>query len=433
MDRMFAKPFIGSIECGDGVYGMARDSGRLGVVATSGAMGEVAVHDIPTQQTLLNLPDAHDGIVSSLTFSHTSKSRRGDSRLLSAGVDKTVKMWDANYSTDSGDSAGHIDPDSVNGGQKALRVWTANAGVKWVTVYVVFALLTHRPSSITHNRLHPTFATASNAIQLWEEARTEPIETYQWGHDNISAVKFSPTEHTIMAAAGSDRSVSMWDTRVNGGSIGRIMTPFKMNDLSFNPILPTLLLTAGEDHNLYTWDIRNLGNGALQVYKDHVAAVTTCDWSPTGQQIVSGGWDRTVRIWDKNHGRSNDCYHTKRMQRLMNVQYTLDSKYVLTGSDDGNLRIWKSRASDKIGQIDSRERDKMNYRDSLRNKWGGVGEVRKVERRRNLPKAIRNASQLKRTMVDASKAKEENVRSHTKAGQSKPKSEKKRAVVSEQT
>ncbi|TIB13924.1 hypothetical protein E3P92_02128 [Wallemia ichthyophaga] len=410
---MFAKPFIGSIECGDGVYGMARDSSRLGVVATSGALGEVAVHDIPTRQPLLNIPNAHHGIVSSLTFSHTAKSNRGDSRLLSAGVDKSVKMWDANYSTDAGDNAGFIDEDvAEKHSQKPLRVWSANAGI----------------NSITHNRLHPTFATASNAIQLWEEARTEPIETYKWGHDNISALKFSPTEHSIMAAAGSDRSVSLWDTRVNGGSIGRIMTPFKMNDLSFNPILPTLLLTAGEDHNLYTWDIRNLGNGALQIYKDHVAAVTTCDWSPTGQQIASGGWDRTVRVFDKNHGRSSDCYHTKRMQRLMNVQFSLDSKYILTGSDDGNLRMWKSRASDKIGQIDGRERDKMNYRDSLRQRWGGVGEVRKVERRRNTPKAIRNASSAKKTMVDAQRAKEENIRTHTKAGQAKPKSEKKRAV-----
>lgn len=236
-----------------------------------------------------------------------------------------------------------------------------------------------------------------------------------------------------MAAAAGDRSISLWDTRVAGGSIGRILTPFKMNDLSFNPILPTLLLSAGEDHNLYLWDIRNMGGGASQVYKDHVAAVTSCDWSPTGQQIASGGWDRTVRIWDKNHGRSSDCYHTKRMQRLMNVQYSLDSKYVLTGSDDGNLRVWKARASDKIGQMDARERDRINYRDSLRERWGGVGEVRQVERRRNLPKAIRNASKLKKTMVDSQKTKEENSRLHTQAGQTKPKSEKKKSVIKEQT
>lgn len=130
MDRMFAKPFIGSIECGDGVYGMARDNSRLGVVATSGAMGELAVHDIPTRQTLLNIPNAHDGIISSLTFSHTAKSRRGESRLISAGVDKTVKMWDANYSTDAGDNAGYIDEDAANVSQKPLRVWSANAGIK---------------------------------------------------------------------------------------------------------------------------------------------------------------------------------------------------------------------------------------------------------------------------------------------------------------
>ena len=415
MDRMFAKPFIGSIECGDGVYGLARDFGRLGVFATSGAMGEIAVHDIPTRQTLLSLPQAHSGIVNSLAFTHTSKSKRGDSRLLSAGVDRAVRMWDANYSTDAGDEAGTVDDQSLNY-HKPLRTWTANAGV----------------NSLSHNRELATFATASNAVQIWDESRTEPMETYKWGHDIVNTVKFSPTEITLLAASGSDRTISLWDMRVNGGSIGRILTPYKMNDLAFNPIMPTLLLSAGEDHDLHLWDIRNMGKGSLQVYKDHVAAVTTCDWSPTGQQIASGGWDRTIRIWDRNHGRSKDCYHTKRMQRLMNIQYSLDSRFVVSGSDDGNVRVWKSRASDKLGQIDGREREKMEYRDTLRERWGGVGEVRQVERRRNLPKAIRTASKLKRTMLDARQTKDNNLRSHSKLGESKPKSEKKKSVVAEQ-
>lgn len=40
-----------------------------------------------------------------------------------------------------------------------------------------------------------------------------------------------------------------------------------------------------------------------------------CDWSPTGEGFVSGSYDRTVRLWNREEGKSRDVYHTKRMQR----------------------------------------------------------------------------------------------------------------------
>jgi len=90
----------------------------------------------------------------------------------------------------------------------------------------------------------------------------------------------------------------------------------RSNDLSWSPTFPTTILLASEDFNLYTFDIRNLKTPS-QIYKGHVAAVMSCDWSPTGTEFVSGSWDRTVRIWKEGTGKSRDVYHTKRMQRLV--------------------------------------------------------------------------------------------------------------------
>jgi WD repeat and SOF domain-containing protein 1 len=86
---------------------------------------------------------------------------------------------------------------------------------------------------------------------------------------------------------------------------------------------------ASEDHNLYTFDIRNLET-PTQIYKGHVAGVMGCEWSPTGEEFVSGGWDRTVRLWNRDAGKSRDVYHTKRMQRCVsNIQpFQLPSVYV---------------------------------------------------------------------------------------------------------
>jgi WD40 repeat protein len=65
---------------------------------------------------------------------------------------------------------------------------------------------------------------------------------------------------------------------------------------------------------------------------------------------------------------------------VFSTLYTLDSRFVLTGSDDANLRIWKARASEKLGVVDKREQVRKEYRDGLRDKWGTVADVAKVER-----------------------------------------------------
>lgn len=52
---------------------------------------------------------------------------------------------------------------------------------------------------------------------------------------------------------------------------------------------------------------------AIGVHRDHVSAVLAVDYSPTGQQFVSGSYDKTLRIWDVGENKSSTVYHTKRM------------------------------------------------------------------------------------------------------------------------
>ncbi|KAJ7224827.1 hypothetical protein C8J57DRAFT_1390891, partial [Mycena rebaudengoi] len=59
-------------------------------------------------------------------------------------------------------------------------------------------------------------------------------------------------------------------------------------------------------------------------------------------------------------------------------------------------------------------------------------EVGRVVRSPHVPRAVHQASSLKRTMLDAQRVKEERRRKHTRAGAEKPKAERKKLVVVEQ-
>jgi WD repeat and SOF domain-containing protein 1 len=39
------------------------------------------------------------------------------------------------------------------------------------------------------------------------------------------------------------------------------------------------------------------------------------------------------------------------MQRVEVVRWSLDNKYILSGSDEMNIRIWKAHASEKLGVV----------------------------------------------------------------------------------
>lgn len=272
------------------------------------------------------------------------------------------------------------------------------------------------------------------------------MQTLRWGSssssgesDPINVVKFNQSEPEMLVAAGSDRGIHLYDTRT-GGAVGGMTMKMRANDLSWNPIEPTVFTLASEDQNLYTFDVRNLSS-STQIYKDHVSAVMSCSYSPTGQEIVSGGYDRTVRIWSVGKGNhSREVYHAARMQRVFSTKWTLDARFILTGSDDGNVRLWKSRASEKLGILSSKELQAREYREALKNKWGGtsttpsgagVGEITQIAKQRRVPKAIKGAQKLKRTMLEAQRVKEERRRKHTKKGNTKPKAARKEAILGE--
>jgi WD repeat and SOF domain-containing protein 1 len=118
--------------------------------------------------------------------------------------------------------------------------------------------------------------------------------------------------------------------------------------------------------------------------------------------------------------------------RVLCTLFTADARFVLSGSDDGSVRVWKAKANDRLGIVDARERSAIEYRESLKARWRADAEVSKVLRSHHVPKPVYKAAKLKRTMLDARAVKEERRRVHTRAGDSKPKAEKKKQVVVEQ-
>ena len=387
LDRLFAKPFVAALDGHmDGVYCMAKHPTHLTSILSGSGDGEIKMWSLSSLSVKWSA-QGHKGLVKGLCAVPYS------SQFMSVGSDKMVKIWDLDK-TD------------------AIASFVAKSAF----------------SGIDHHRSKPQFATASTCVELWDHQRAEPFQTLSWGAETVTSVRFNQTETSMLSSCGTDRTLALYDLRTMS-PISKLVMAMQTNAMAWNPMEAFNFTTANEDHNCYTFDMRNLSK-ALSVAKDHVSAVMDIDYSPTGQEFVTGSYDKTVRIFNSRDGHSRDVYHTKRMQKVFAVRYSMDSKFVLSGSDEGNIRLWKAQASDKLGTLSNREVASIQYSKAIHKRYDHMPEIKRIDRHRRLPKAIKSTTAKKRVMVEAVKRKEQNERAHSKPGAVPFKAERKKHILS---
>jgi DDB1- and CUL4-associated factor 13 len=401
LDRMFAKPLIGNLGNGhmDGVTASATSRKALIPFISGSADGQVKLWDLSTRTQVAQM-NGHAKMVLGLCFSLDGQ------HFYSGSDDGFVRCWSI---------ASTIDPISRESSHGPLATWRTNGSFK----------------CLDHHWSEDRFATATDdSVCIWSSERSNPIQKFSdlWGSDDtVNVVRYNPAEGNLLGVCTMDRGIGLFDTRV-GSELKKTILRMRCNCLEWNPMEPMNFVVGSEDFNAYSFDMRKLDQPS-RIHKGHTSAIMSISWSPTGREFVTGSYDRTIRIFPFDTGVSRDIYHTKRMQRVFCVNYTLDNKFIISGSDDTNLRIWKAHSSEKLGQTTTREESATQYRQALVKKYQHMPEVARISKSRKVPKVIKNQTALAQVQLQSANRKQENRIKHSKPGTFKFESEKKKIVV----
>lgn len=347
IDRLLAKPFLAAI-CADseGITGLIKDS-EAPFFATSSYDSQVALWDMKTRTKV--------------------SSRQYEMPVSAITLDQNQNIYAAQHK-------------SVVGTDREYKAGGIVRGLD-------FSFFTAGNGDIA--------VSTGNGVQIFDLSRHTAKVTYNTG--DTSAVRFNDSLRHLMAGI-TVLGINMYDNRA--------CKPFAMlekegcNCIEFNPQQGHILGVGAEDGNAYRYDIRNLEK-PFAIYRGHVNAVVSMAFSPNGTELATGSYDKTIRIFRESDRKSRDCYYNARMHLVHGVVYSNDGRFIISGSDDGSLRLWKARASQKTGPITRREREAMEYKEALKEKFKAVGDIDRISRHRHLPKELKQASKERHEMYEA--------------------------------
>jgi hypothetical protein len=91
------------------------------------------------------------------------------------------------------------------------------------------------------------------------------------------------------------------------------------------------------DKTVRVWDIES--GICLRILDEHTSEVACVSVTPDGRLVVSASWDKTVRVWNIETG---SCLWVLEghSDKVRSVTVTPDGRHAISGSWDQTLRVW---------------------------------------------------------------------------------------------
>ena len=396
LERSFAKPFLFDLKGNnDAVSVLINNKNKLNSLFSGGHDGVIKEWNLSSKSSNFSIK-AHSNWVTGLA--------QTGNKLISIGNDKLIKFWD-------------LDPLNLSSNQ------SQNLPSFQIACKADLKSLDSQYSKTSDNYL--AVGDSNGEINLYEQGtgRTDSVITFNWNNstDTVNDVKFNPTEQNLLLTCGMNRSICLYDIRQNS-PLKKVTLEMNSNQCLWNPHNPLQFAIANEDNNTYLFDTRRLDH-ASKILKGHISSVMSLSYSPTGRQLVTGSYDKTIKIYNI-HGNSSsnaiDTYHTKRMQKVASVLWSLDNKYILSASDEFNIRCWKAKAWDRLEYLSASQKKSRDLAEALKKKYQNHPEIRRISKHRHVSKHIFVQSQQRREQLGRKKRKERNRKLHIPGHETKP-------------
>ncbi len=174
------------------------------------------------------------------------------------------------------------------------------------------------------------------SLRLWDVAINRELALLDCPHAN-GAVTFSPDGHYLIASNGD--AVRLWTPWVTEekltlpGHLGGIPGIAVNRD-------GTLLASAGKDRTVRIWDA--VSGRLLKILSDFRGPVQSVAFGPDGHHLVTAEFHEDLRIWDLATARSESLPDPGLGRPLWSIEFTPDGRY-FWAQGTPQAAIWRVR------------------------------------------------------------------------------------------
>jgi WD40 repeat protein len=298
----------------------------------------------------------HTGIVTSLAY------RPDGGRLASASEDLTVKLWDVEAAAEARSLRGHhcrvlclaFTPDGrqlLSGGGRLqdntpgeVRRWDATTGQELAAL----SAPTRAALSIAARPDGQQLAAGleDGSVCYWDPEGSQPPRSVTAHALAVTAVAYAP-DSCFLASGGADGVIKVTHSD-NGQELFRVPGMLPVTSLAYSPD-GRRLAVAGKDRvaqqgDLTVWDVGAKGKVWLH---QPVPLITSLAYSRDGNYLLSGHQDGSLRVWDAAKGREIATLrgHTS---TVASVDFSPDGDRLVSASHDHTVKLWDIDACEVV-------------------------------------------------------------------------------------
>ena len=183
-----------------------------------------------------------------------------------------------------------------------------------------------------------------------------PVRRFAGYTDTVAVLTFSPDGKRLLSSDNTS-TIRQWDVP-GGKELNRF--PGRVSSLAYAPD-GAHFATDYANNTVVIWDSATMTQTA--VFSGHTGRVLRALYSPDGKYLLSTSADKTARIWDAGTGHQVRIFRAEtdlspvpdRATTAFStaLAWSPDGKYVVTGGNDGFVRLWDAQTGRLVRRFDT--------------------------------------------------------------------------------
>lgn len=194
--------------------------------------------------------------------------------------------------------------------------------------------------------------TADNGkVKIWDTASGFCSVTFTEHTSGVTAAQYAKRGHVLFTSS-LDGSVRAWDL-VRYRNFRTFTAPDRLSftSLAIDPAGEVVCAGSLDSFDIHVWNVQT--GQLLDRLAGHEGPVSSLAFTPDGGSLVSGSWDKTVRIWSI-FARTQTSEPLQLQADVLCVAARPDGKQVAVATLDGALTFWDVRDAVQQQGLDAR-------------------------------------------------------------------------------